>query len=101
MSERQETPEEKERRITAEATLAKLTSKQRNLLENFREQGKVPISILFPETRTQALKELEELRDHGILSLIDDVYEFTEEGFQVAVANLNELLRAYYAGEIG
>lgn len=101
MSERQETPEEKERRLAAEAVLAKLTPKQKSLLERFREQGKVPISILYPESRTQALKELEELRDHGILSLIDEVYEFTEPGWDVAVANLNELLRAYYAGEIG
>lgn len=98
MSERPpETAQETATRQAAEATLAKLPLRLKGLLERFREQGKVPISILYPETKAQALKELEELRSHGILSLIDEVYEFTEDGQHVAVANLNEILCIYNA----
>jgi hypothetical protein len=90
-----ETLEVATRRQHAEAILEKLTAAQRSILENLRESKKVAIASLYPQTKVAAITLLDGLKAHNIVAVVNDEYVFTDEGWDVAVANLNALLKAY------
>lgn len=93
-----ETVEQVSARLRGEATLAKLTTEQRGLLERLREcSGTVSTNKFYEETKAHAIALLDGLKEHGVVDYVAQGKEYviTAEGWHVAMANLNAVLKDY------